>query len=50
MVVAAAAGSWLGTKLRDRIPEEIFRQGLKVLITLLALRMILKATIAPELP
>ena len=50
MVVAATAGSWLGTKLRGRIPEELFRQGLKVLITLLALRMILKATLVPELP
>jgi uncharacterized membrane protein YfcA len=50
MVVAAAAGSWLGTKLRSRIPEEVFRRCLKILITLLALRMILKATLAPELP
>ncbi len=50
MIVAATIGSWLGTKLRDRISEEIFRKGLKVLISLLAFRMIARATLFPDLP
>ncbi len=50
MILAAAAGSWLGTKLRGKISEELFRKGIKALITLLAVRMILKATIVLELP
>ena len=50
MIIAASAGSWLGTKLRGKIPENVFRQGIKFLITLLAFRMIAKATIAPDLP
>ena len=50
MVVAASAGSWLGTKFRGKVPENVFRQGIKFLITLLAVRMIVKATLVPELP
>lgn len=50
MVVAASAGSWLGTKLRGYVPENVFRQGIKILITILAFRMILRATWMPELP
>ena len=50
MVIAASAGSWLGTRIRGKIPEEIFRIGIKFLITVLAFRMILRATLFPELP
>jgi uncharacterized membrane protein YfcA len=50
MVAAATAGSWLGTKLRGKIPEEVFRIGIKILITILGVRMILRSTILPELP
>jgi uncharacterized protein len=50
MVIAATAGSWLGTKFRGKIPEHIFRQGIKILITMLALRMIAKATLLPDMP
>jgi uncharacterized membrane protein YfcA len=50
MVAAAALGSWIGTRLRGKISEELFRKGIKILITLLAFRMLLKATLFPELP
>lgn len=50
MIVAAIAGSWLGTKLRGKIPEGAFRTGVKILISTLALRMIARATLFPELP
>lgn len=43
MVVAVSLGSYAGTFLRGRLPEALFRKILKVLITLLALRMIAKA-------
>lgn len=41
MVVGVTAGSWLGTRLRRRVPHERFRQVLRVVLTLLALRLIL---------
>ena len=50
MDAAATAGSWLGTKLRGGIPEEVFRIGIKILITILGIRMILRTTVFPELP
>ena len=40
MLVAVILGSWCGTRLRDRLSEALFRKVFKVLITLLALRMI----------
>ncbi len=40
MVVAATAGSWLGTRLRHRAPDELLKKILKGLVTVLALRMI----------
>ena len=40
MSVAVILGALLGTHIRYRIPEKLFRQGLKWLLTLLALRMI----------
>ncbi len=42
MMLGTIAGSFLGTKLRSRIPENIFRIVLKTLITLLAIRMLVK--------
>lgn len=50
MVAAATAGSWLGTKLRGKIPEGLFRIGIKILITILGFRMILRTTLFSELP
>lgn len=43
MVVSVALGSYFGTYLRGKVPERPFRGVLKVLLTVLALRMILKA-------
>ena len=43
MIVSAALGSWAGTKLRDRLPEELFKKIFKALITLLSIRMIINA-------
>ncbi len=40
--VAVISGSYAGTKLRQKVPEELFRKGFKLLITLLAIRMTLK--------
>lgn len=40
MVTAVIAGSYLGTHMRRRVPERHFRLVLKVLLTVLALRMI----------
>lgn len=40
MSVAVILGALLGTHIRYKIPQELFRQGLKWLLTLLALRMI----------
>jgi uncharacterized membrane protein YfcA len=40
--VAVVYGFYAGTKLRHKIPEELFRKGFKLLIILLALGMILK--------
>lgn len=42
MIVAAALGSYVGTCWRSRVPERRFRTVLKWLITLLALRMMLR--------
>ncbi|SHI49080.1 Uncharacterized membrane protein YfcA [Malonomonas rubra DSM 5091] len=43
MVVAVIAGSFAGTKLRAKVPEERFKKLFKLLITVLALRMIIRA-------
>jgi len=45
MILSATLGSFLGTKLRGRVPEAIFRKALKILITLLAIRMILRVVL-----
>jgi uncharacterized membrane protein YfcA len=41
MVVAGIAGSWLGTRLRKHLPQRNFQRWFKLLVTVLALRMIL---------
>lgn len=41
MVLAGVAGSWLGTRLRKRVPQGNFQQLFKLLVTVLALRMVL---------
>ena len=40
MIAAVVAGSWVGTRLRDRIPQLDFQRWFRWLVTLLALRMI----------
>ena len=45
MIVSVSLGSYAGTRLRSRVPEELFRKILKVLLTLLALRLVLKVAI-----
>ena len=40
MVLAGVLGSWVGTRIRHRIPELDFQRWFKVLVTLLAARMI----------
>ncbi len=40
MSLGVIAGAWLGTHIRYRIPEDRYRQALRWLLTLLALRMI----------
>lgn len=40
MVAGSVAGSWLGTRLRAYLPQRDFQFAFKVLVTLLALRMI----------
>jgi len=45
MVIAVVSGSYIGTKLRHRVPEQLFLKAFKLLITLLAIRMIVKSLI-----
>ena len=40
MILAGIAGSWVGTRLRPRIPQLDFQRWFKWLVTLLALRML----------
>ena len=40
LVVAVTLGSWLGTRLRGRVSQVDFRRWFRLLVTLLALRMI----------
>jgi uncharacterized membrane protein YfcA len=42
MIAGVTLGSYFGTYLRGKVPEKPFRQVLKTLLTILALRMILK--------
>ena len=43
MIVSATLGSWAGTKLRGRLPEELCKKIFKALISLLSIRMIVSA-------
>ena len=45
MVIAVIAGSYAGTRLRTKVPEQAFKTLFKWLLTLLALRMIVRALI-----
>jgi len=40
MIVSVIIGSWVGTRLRSRVPEHRFRQLFRGVVTLLALRLI----------
>ena len=40
MIIGSIAGSWLGTKLRDKIDAKKFTIILKVLLTALAIKVI----------
>lgn len=40
MIISVTAGSWFGTKVRRRVPGNFLRWVIKLLLTLLALRMI----------
>jgi uncharacterized membrane protein YfcA len=40
MVTGAALGNWVGSKMLDRMQEQIFRTIFKILLTVLALRLI----------
>ena len=43
MAVSVVAGSWAGTRLRGRIPEQRFRSAFKIVLTLLAVRLLFSA-------
>ncbi|MFK7975595.1 MAG: TSUP family transporter [Halioglobus sp.] len=47
MILAVTAGSWVGTRLRSRVPQINFQFWFRVLVTLLALRMIAVSMLAP---
>ena len=40
LVLASVVGSWVGTRLRSRIPQVNFQRLFRILVTLLALRLI----------
>ncbi len=42
MILAVISGSYAGTRLRHQVPEQFFLRAFKLLITLLAMRMIFK--------
>ena len=45
MIVAGVAGSWLGTRLRNFVPQRDFHKWFRVLVSLLAIRMIALAVL-----
>jgi len=45
MAAGAIAGSWVGTRLRHLVPETGFRRLVKLLITVLALRMLVMGSL-----
>jgi uncharacterized membrane protein YfcA len=46
MILAVISGSYAGTRLRHQVPEQLFLVTFKLLITLLAMRMIIKAFVS----
>jgi len=40
MIIGAVAGSWMGTKLRDKIDGKKFMLGLKILLSFMAIKLI----------
>lgn len=40
MIIAVTLGSWVGTRLREKVPQIDFHYWFRVMVTLLALRMI----------
>jgi uncharacterized membrane protein YfcA len=45
MILAVISGSYAGTRLRNKVPEQLFLRAFKLLISLLAMRMIIKALV-----
>ncbi|MFV0278332.1 MAG: sulfite exporter TauE/SafE family protein, partial [Parahaliea sp.] len=45
MVATSIAGSWVGTRLRGYLPQADFQRWFRLLVTLLALRMIVMAVL-----
>jgi len=45
MVAAVVVGSWVGTRLRRHVPEAPLRRGLRIVLTVLAVRMIVDVAI-----
>jgi uncharacterized membrane protein YfcA len=45
LALSAVLGSWLGTLLRKRVPNRLFSNGLKWLLTLLAIGMIINVIV-----
>jgi len=43
MSVGVTLGSYVGTRLRSKVPEKLFRKLLGIVLTLLAVRMIIRA-------
>lgn len=46
MILAVISGSYAGTRLRHKVPERFFLVAFKILITLLAMRMVINALLA----
>ena len=45
MVIGTVIGTWFGQRALNRIPEKLFRQVFRILLTLLALRLLVGAAI-----
>lgn len=43
LLICGFAGTWVGKKMLARLPEKIFRTGLKAILTLIALRLLFGA-------
>ncbi|MDA0991810.1 MAG: sulfite exporter TauE/SafE family protein [Verrucomicrobia bacterium] len=46
MTAGAILGSWTGTRVRAYVPEQFFRHAVRILITILALRMLVQGVVA----